>query len=57
MRSRACRAAKRAFAEDEAFMKMRFASPGCSSSHVVNAAFTVVSTSERIEALPSLVLV
>ena len=36
---------------------MRFASPGCSSSHVVNAAFTVVSTSERIEALPSLVLV
>ena len=38
-------------------MKIRLASPGCSSSHVENAAFTVVSTSERIEAFPSLVLV
>ena len=36
---------------------MRLASAGCSSSHSANWALTVVSTSERIEALPSLVLV
>ena len=47
----------RAFAALEAFVKMRLASPGCSSSHVVSWALTVVSTRERIEALPSLVFV
>jgi hypothetical protein len=57
VRSRAWRAAMRAFAALEAFVKMRLASPGCSSSHVANCALTVVSTSERIDALPSLVLV
>ena len=57
MRSRACLAAMRAFAADWDFVTMRLASPGCSSSHSVNWAFTVVSTSERIEALPSLVFV
>ncbi len=57
VRSRACRAASRAFAAPEAFEKIRFASPGCSSSQVDSCAFMVVSTSERMLALPSLVLV
>ena len=57
MRSRACLAAMRAFAADWDFCTIRLASAGCSSSHSANWAFTVVSTSERIEALPSLVLV
>ena len=47
----------RAFAALEAFAKMRLPSAGCSSSHVANAAFTVVSTSDRMEALPSFVFV
>ena len=47
----------RALAAAMPLATMRFASAGCSSSHVENCAFIVVSTSERIEALPSLVLV
>jgi len=57
VRSRACFAAIRAFAACSAFTTIRFASPGCSSSHVASLSFTVVSTRDRIEVLPSLVLV
>ena len=57
VRSRAARAASRAFAACDDFRKMRFASPGCSSRNVVRRSLTVVSTSERIDALPSFVLV
>ena len=57
VRSRACLAARRAFAACEAFVTIRLASPGCSWSHVMRCSFTVVSTSERIVVLPSLVLV
>ena len=38
-------------------MTIRFASPGCSSSHVIRCSLTVVSTSERIVVLPSFVFV
>ena len=39
------------------FCTIRLASVGCSSSQVIRCSFTVVSTNERIDALPSLVLV
>ena len=57
VRSRACRAAIRALAAAMPLATMRFASAGCSSIHVENCAFMVVSTSERIDALPSFVFV
>ena len=57
VRSRAWRAAIRALAADEALAKTRLASAGCSSNQLESWPLTVVSTSERIDALPSLVLV
>ena len=47
----------RAFAACEHFTTIFFASPGCSSNHVMSLSLTVVSTNDRISVLPSFVFV